>query len=100
MSPMDYGALEAIVERWRDKTVLVVGDLMLDEYRHGDVERMSPEAPVPVVRVPVHDGLHALRGRFYRHRQQQPGGLQSRHRMHHRLGGPRMQHPERDHHER
>jgi rfaE bifunctional protein kinase chain/domain len=32
-------------------SVLVVGDLMLDRYWFGDVERISPEAPVPVVRV-------------------------------------------------
>jgi D-beta-D-heptose 7-phosphate kinase / D-beta-D-heptose 1-phosphate adenosyltransferase len=32
-------------------TVLVVGDLMLDRYLWGDVERISPEAPVPVVRL-------------------------------------------------
>jgi D-beta-D-heptose 7-phosphate kinase/D-beta-D-heptose 1-phosphate adenosyltransferase len=31
--------------------VLVVGDLMLDRYLWGDVERISPEAPVPVVRL-------------------------------------------------
>jgi len=31
-------------------SVLVLGDLMLDEYIEGDVERISPEAPVPVVR--------------------------------------------------
>ncbi len=31
--------------------VLVVGDVMLDRYWFGDVERISPEAPVPVVRV-------------------------------------------------
>jgi rfaE bifunctional protein kinase chain/domain len=33
------------------KRVLVVGDVMLDRYWHGAVERISPEAPVPVVRV-------------------------------------------------
>ncbi len=32
-------------------TVLVAGDAMLDRYVRGDVERISPEAPVPVVRV-------------------------------------------------
>jgi D-beta-D-heptose 7-phosphate kinase/D-beta-D-heptose 1-phosphate adenosyltransferase len=32
-------------------TVLVVGDLMLDRYYWGDVRRISPEAPVPVVKV-------------------------------------------------
>ncbi|MDB5899799.1 MAG: ADP-heptose synthase-like protein, partial [Ramlibacter sp.] len=31
--------------------VLVVGDAMLDRYWHGAVERISPEAPVPVVKV-------------------------------------------------
>ena len=31
--------------------VAVVGDLMLDRYMHGDTSRISPEAPVPVVRV-------------------------------------------------
>lgn len=31
--------------------ILVVGDAMLDQYWFGDVERISPEAPVPVVRV-------------------------------------------------
>jgi len=31
--------------------ILVVGDVMLDRYWFGDVERISPEAPVPVVRV-------------------------------------------------
>jgi D-beta-D-heptose 7-phosphate kinase/D-beta-D-heptose 1-phosphate adenosyltransferase len=33
------------------KRVLVVGDVMLDRYLWGDVKRISPEAPVPVVRV-------------------------------------------------
>lgn len=31
--------------------VLVIGDIMLDRYWHGDTSRISPEAPVPVVRV-------------------------------------------------
>src|SRR5690606_36801054 len=35
----------------RDRRVLVVGDAMLDRYWHGGVERISPEAPVPVVAV-------------------------------------------------
>ena len=33
------------------RSVLVVGDVMLDRYWHGAVERISPEAPVPVVRI-------------------------------------------------
>ncbi len=36
---------------FRETTVLVVGDLMLDRYLSGDVDRISPEAPVPVVSV-------------------------------------------------
>ncbi len=40
---------------WRARVakarVLVVGDVMLDRYWFGDVERISPEAPVPVVRI-------------------------------------------------
>ena len=31
--------------------ILVVGDVMLDRYWHGNVDRISPEAPVPVVHV-------------------------------------------------
>ena len=33
------------------QTVLVVGDLMLDEFVYGDVSRISPEAPTPVIAV-------------------------------------------------
>ena len=35
----------------RDAKVLIVGDAMLDRYWFGSVDRISPEAPVPVVRV-------------------------------------------------
>ena len=41
--------LKKIIERFPKAKVLVVGDLILDEYIWGDVERISPEAPVPVV---------------------------------------------------
>jgi D-beta-D-heptose 7-phosphate kinase/D-beta-D-heptose 1-phosphate adenosyltransferase len=40
-----------ILERARGKRILVAGDLMLDEFLWGEVTRISPEAPVPVVRV-------------------------------------------------
>lgn len=40
-------SLQALGQR----RVLVVGDVMLDRYWHGSVDRISPEAPVPVVRV-------------------------------------------------
>jgi rfaE bifunctional protein kinase chain/domain len=35
----------------KDKKILVVGDIMLDHYVVGEVERISPEAPVPIVHV-------------------------------------------------
>ncbi len=38
-------------ERVAEASVVVVGDVMLDRYWFGDVERISPEAPVPVVRI-------------------------------------------------
>jgi D-beta-D-heptose 7-phosphate kinase/D-beta-D-heptose 1-phosphate adenosyltransferase len=40
-----------LVTRFRGAPVLVVGDLMLDEFVWGTVTRISPEAPVPVVEV-------------------------------------------------
>ena len=41
--------LSEAVKSFKDKRVLVVGDLMLDQYTHGEVKRISPEAPVPVL---------------------------------------------------
>ncbi|HEX9615073.1 MAG TPA: D-glycero-beta-D-manno-heptose-7-phosphate kinase [Bacteroidota bacterium] len=43
--------LRALFEAFRDKRIAVVGDLMVDRYYWGTVNRMSPEAPVPVVEV-------------------------------------------------
>lgn len=43
--------LMALTARFRRSRLLVVGDLMLDRFIWGDVERISPEAPVPVLRV-------------------------------------------------
>ena len=40
-----------ILENFQNVTVLVVGDVMLDRYWWGEVSRISPEAPVPVVRL-------------------------------------------------
>lgn len=40
-----------VTESFHRQRILVVGDLMLDKYIHGQVDRISPEAPVPVVRV-------------------------------------------------
>ena len=55
-----HRVIQLIESDWREKQVLVIGDLMLDRYIWGDVERISPEAPVPVVRVA--------------HQREQPGG--------------------------
>jgi rfaE bifunctional protein kinase chain/domain len=41
--------LQKIIRNFHKAKVLVVGDLILDEYIWGDVQRISPEAPVPVV---------------------------------------------------
>ncbi|MCP2937834.1 bifunctional heptose 7-phosphate kinase/heptose 1-phosphate adenyltransferase, partial [Salmonella enterica subsp. enterica serovar Typhimurium] len=35
----------------RNARILVAGDVMLDRYWFGDVQRISPEAPVPVVKI-------------------------------------------------
>jgi rfaE bifunctional protein kinase chain/domain len=43
--------LEALLDAAARQRVAIVGDAMLDVYLRGDVERISPEAPVPVVRV-------------------------------------------------
>jgi rfaE bifunctional protein kinase chain/domain len=40
-----------LISRFPDITVGVIGDIILDKYLWGDVERISPEAPVPVVDV-------------------------------------------------
>lgn len=43
--------VEQIFRLFSKQTILVVGDVMLDEYLWGQVHRISPEAPVPIVRV-------------------------------------------------
>jgi D-beta-D-heptose 7-phosphate kinase/D-beta-D-heptose 1-phosphate adenosyltransferase len=40
-----------LLERADTRHILVVGDFMIDRYLYGDAERISPEAPVPVLRV-------------------------------------------------
>lgn len=45
----------AALDRLRGHAVLVAGDAMLDRYWFGRVDRISPEAPVPVVTVQAHD---------------------------------------------
>ena len=46
--------LERRIRRFEGRRLLVVGDVMLDEYVWGEVQRVSPEAPVPVVEARRH----------------------------------------------
>jgi len=46
--------IREIEHNWAAKRLLVVGDVMLDKYIWGEVGRISPEAPVPVVRATHH----------------------------------------------
>ncbi len=55
-----HEVIREIEHEWAAKRLLVVGDVMLDKYIWGEVARISPEAPVPVVRAT--------------HRSEQPGG--------------------------
>ncbi|HZZ40023.1 MAG TPA: bifunctional D-glycero-beta-D-manno-heptose-7-phosphate kinase/D-glycero-beta-D-manno-heptose 1-phosphate adenylyltransferase HldE [Acidobacteriaceae bacterium] len=55
-----HNAVRLIENDWHATRVVVVGDVMVDRYIWGDVERVSPEAPVPVVRAA--------------HRSERPGG--------------------------
>lgn len=43
--------LEIFDKEAKNKNILIIGDIMLDRYVWGDVVRISPEAPVPVVNV-------------------------------------------------
>ena len=48
---MDSKRFHALAEQFSQKHILVMGDLMLDSYMWGQANRISPEAPVPVVSV-------------------------------------------------
>ncbi len=43
--------LDQLFEDFKQQSILVVGDVMMDAYLWGKVERISPEAPVPIVNV-------------------------------------------------
>ena len=48
---MSREEIQALFESFNDKRILIIGDVMLDLYLNGKVERISPEAPVPIVAV-------------------------------------------------
>src|SRR6266545_5297092 len=49
MSQLTRLRAEELIRAMRDRRIVVLGDVMLDEFIWGDVTRISPEAPVPVV---------------------------------------------------
>jgi D-beta-D-heptose 7-phosphate kinase/D-beta-D-heptose 1-phosphate adenosyltransferase len=51
MNSLTHERAEEIARRMRGRRVVVYGDCMLDEFVWGDVTRISPEAPVPVVEI-------------------------------------------------
>lgn len=51
LHPVSRSRAEQLLAQMRGTHVAVIGDVMLDRYLIGDVERISPEAPVPVVSV-------------------------------------------------
>jgi D-beta-D-heptose 7-phosphate kinase / D-beta-D-heptose 1-phosphate adenosyltransferase len=52
--------------KFRDQTVICVGDLMLDEFHYGSVSRISPEAPTPVIAVQRHETMVGAAGNVAR----------------------------------
>ena len=73
---MNPNELTPFIPRFRNARILVIGDLMVDEYIWGNVSRISPEAPVPVVNVTseslrlggagnVVNNIHALGGKVW-----------------------------------
>ena len=50
LDPLSEPALAPWLDKFVDARVLVVGDIMLDRYVGGEVRRISPEAPIPVLR--------------------------------------------------
>ena len=47
--------IKILFQGFNDKRVLIVGDSMIDTYMWGEINRMSPEAPVPIVEVKKHE---------------------------------------------
>lgn len=52
---MTIAGYRKIISAYEKARILVIGDLILDEYIQGKVDRISPEAPVPVVWAEKHD---------------------------------------------
>src|SRR3954469_21911100 len=50
-APDEISALAALLDGFTGRRILCVGDVMVDRSIYGEVKRISPEAPVPIVRV-------------------------------------------------
>lgn len=48
---MSTQSLITLLDRWRTKRIVVAGDFMLDRYAYGNADRLSPDAPVPVLSI-------------------------------------------------
>lgn len=48
---MTYNSIAEIIDAFQHLKVLIIGDVMIDSYIYGSTNRISPEAPVPVVQV-------------------------------------------------
>jgi rfaE bifunctional protein kinase chain/domain len=55
MQKQNYTSLDEIFDTFNKLKVLVIGDVMIDSYLWGKVERISPEAPVPILNVQKRD---------------------------------------------
>jgi len=53
----DHKALKILIKNIKNAPVLVIGDIMLDKFIYGNVERISPESPVPVLSVNREDQM-------------------------------------------
>ena len=73
---VDFGRLKEAINKFDQAKILVLGDVMLDEFIWGKVSRISPEAPVPVVNIHsesmmlggaanVVANIHSLGGKAY-----------------------------------
>lgn len=52
---MPENSIEGIFEAIKKLKVLIIGDAMIDRYSYGKVDRISPEAPVPIINVDLED---------------------------------------------
>ena len=46
---LEHTKISSVLDQFKNRRILVLGDVMVDSYMWGDVSRISPEAPVPVL---------------------------------------------------